>query len=314
MLHVTNGDCAAARLREGGIQGDLLPWRDVLHAGPVPARLSLEELSRVRADFIASSGWTERRKARADFRRRDRELARFRDHEEVVLWFEHDLYDQLQLIQILGWFAERDSKRVRLTLIQTADYLGEMPALKLVRLFPKRRPVTSRQLALGARAWRAFREPEPKRLLDVLDRDTSALPFLDGALLRLFEEYPSARNGLSRTEAQALRKLLEGPQRLAELFVHTAHHSEQRVFLGDLSFQSILENLAGKPSIIRIAPRNGKPFWAGSAELTTLGRSIVHGTADLIEARGIDRWIGGTHLHGKEAVWRWNPDTLRLEN
>jgi hypothetical protein len=35
------------------------------------------------------------------FERRDEAITRFRDHEEVVLWFEHDLFDQLQLIQIL---------------------------------------------------------------------------------------------------------------------------------------------------------------------------------------------------------------------
>jgi hypothetical protein len=59
MLHVTNGDSAAEGIRASGVAGEVLPWRDVLHEGPVPAGLALAELSRVRAGFIADKGWGE---------------------------------------------------------------------------------------------------------------------------------------------------------------------------------------------------------------------------------------------------------------
>ena len=53
-LHVTNGDSTAAGLREGGVTGDVLPWRDVLHEGPVPP-LAPAALARVRARFLAEA-------------------------------------------------------------------------------------------------------------------------------------------------------------------------------------------------------------------------------------------------------------------
>ena len=56
VLHITNGDSAVGLMREGGISGDILPWRDVLHDGPVPGGLDLEALSRVRARFLADRG------------------------------------------------------------------------------------------------------------------------------------------------------------------------------------------------------------------------------------------------------------------
>src|SRR6185369_11209179 len=108
MLHITNGDTAVQTLESGGVAGDILPWRDVLHDGPVPADLSLDELSRVRARFIADCGWGEFEDVVADFESRDRTLTSFGDHGEVTLWFEHDLYDQLQLIQLLDYFANQD--------------------------------------------------------------------------------------------------------------------------------------------------------------------------------------------------------------
>ncbi|HYW10257.1 MAG TPA: DUF1835 domain-containing protein, partial [Longimicrobium sp.] len=100
-LHVTNGDHAADALRAAGMSGTVVAWRDVLHEGPVPAGLALPELGAVRAAWIAEQGW-----GAADFRERDAALARFATHDETVLWFEHDLYDQLQLLQVVDWLAE----------------------------------------------------------------------------------------------------------------------------------------------------------------------------------------------------------------
>ena len=67
MLHIVNGDCAIEALKDSGIEGDFLSWLDVLHDVPVPEGLSLEELSEVRADFIADCDWTVLEKAKNAF-------------------------------------------------------------------------------------------------------------------------------------------------------------------------------------------------------------------------------------------------------
>ena len=109
-LNITNGDVAADRIRRSRIPGEVLVWRDVLHEGPVPGGLSLEELSDVRAHFLAGCPWgLSEPSVREQFARRDEHLRRWADYEDVVLWFEHDLYDQLQLLQLLDWFADTDA-------------------------------------------------------------------------------------------------------------------------------------------------------------------------------------------------------------
>lgn len=47
--------------------------------------------------------------------------------------------------------------------------------------------------------WQAFRSTSPKKWHDLLNTDTSALPFLNGVIIRLLEDYPNSSNGLSRT-------------------------------------------------------------------------------------------------------------------
>src|SRR5579871_3022133 len=114
MLHVTNG--SSVSLDRTGLGGEILTWVDVLHEGPVPAGLGLAELSRLRGIFL-DGAWPREPSAVDTLEERDRALSRFTEHEEVALWFEHDLYDQLQLIQILDWLRDRTAGRTRLSLI-----------------------------------------------------------------------------------------------------------------------------------------------------------------------------------------------------
>src|ERR1043166_10033772 len=124
MLHITNGDSTVRIMEQARIAGDILPWRDVLHEGPTPAGLTLGEMSRVRARFIAASGWRAPGEVESGFRARDAKLLSFREHGEVVLWFEHDLYDQIQLLQLLAWFSEHAPGDTALSMICIDEYLG----------------------------------------------------------------------------------------------------------------------------------------------------------------------------------------------
>jgi hypothetical protein len=124
MLHITNGDSAAEGIRQTHLPGTVLAWRNVLHEGPVPTDLSLHELSAVRATFIAAEGWAPADEAAADFARRDATLARFMEHDEVCLWFEHDLYDQLQCLQILDWLAGERPGNTLLSMVCIGQFPG----------------------------------------------------------------------------------------------------------------------------------------------------------------------------------------------
>ena len=102
LLHVTNGESAGNSLRQTALGGAVLPWQDVLHDGPVPA-VPRPEFLRVRAGFLSDCGWGSRRAILSSLERRDRQLVEaLRGGSQVVLWFEHDLYDQLQLLDALA--------------------------------------------------------------------------------------------------------------------------------------------------------------------------------------------------------------------
>lgn len=325
MLHITNGDTAAERIRAVALDGSVLAWQDVLHEGPVPADLALEELSEVRARFIASQGWGRLEDVRAEFHRRDGVLVGFRDHEEVVLWFEHDLYDQLQLLQVLDWLAGQPWGATVVSLIcidahpevQPFHGLGQLDSAQVAALFPSREPVTAEVLQLARRAWRAFRAPEPSDLGALIaGPDVSLLPFLAPALLRHLEQFPGTRTGLSRTETAILEGAgHHGPRSVGDIYT-AAQMSEEARFMGDATFWSYLDRLVSAPHPLLRAPagewqppgpgRSQVDFAAQYLTLTDTGEAVLRGEADHVALNGIDRWLGGVHLQGHQPRWRWD--------
>jgi hypothetical protein len=222
-LHVTNGDSAAGTLRATALGGDVLAWQDVLHEGPL-ADVADDDLRLLRARFLASHGWGEAESIAAGLRERDETLdAAVREGRPVVLWFEHDLYDQLQLLQVLARLP--DVLRGPVELVQSETYLGSLDVADLERLWPTRVPVDGATVVVARAAWTAVLDG---RVEDALRLDTRRLPWLAPALRRLLEE----REPLPRTRRQLLRALESGPRRPPEAFL-ASQEQEEAIFLGD---------------------------------------------------------------------------------
>ena len=294
MLHITNGDCAAQVLARA-VQGEILPWRDVLHEGPVHASLPLEALSRRRAAFVAAAGWGSLSEVSSQFQDRDARLGQSGSHDEVVLWFEHDLYDQLQLIQLLDWFAARPHPR--LSLVCEAEYLGTMTPARAAELFGMRAAVTQEQLKTGSMAWGAFGSSNPRAIRIDAYRE---LPFLGPGLRRLLEEYPWTSDGLSRLERQVLEALRDGPLPFAELFPRAHHRREDPVWLGDTALAWHLARLAADGFV---SMKNDA--YAATAH----GLDIVEGRTDAWSSPRRPRWIGGHEV--RDGRLRWDGKGVR---
>jgi hypothetical protein len=319
-LHVTNGDVAAELIRLAEVSGEVTVTADVLHEGPAPSGLPPERWRKVRARYLAESGYDDYDSCLAALTRWDRTLEDYRSFEEVILWFEHDLFDQLLLIRVLDGFAGRNLGGTELSLICIGEFpgvvpfhgLGQLSPRQMASLLDRRQRINEGQKLLARDAWRAFCAPQPGGLEALLRRDLSPLPFLAGALRRHLEEFPATTNGLSRSERQALRGLAEGASTFEELFRAT-QDMEERVFMGDASFLRVLRELAAPPRpLLRLEPAPNGSVRGQRLSLTTTGRAVLEGRDDWVRIHGIDRWLGGVHLQGSAAVWRWDGTAGRL--
>jgi hypothetical protein len=247
-LHVTNGDAVAPALRDATGE-EVVVWRDVLHEGPVPASLGPDELAQVRAKHLAARGWVDEATALAGMRERDARLAAHPPEAEVVLWFEDDLYDALQLAQIDDRLAGRAGPvlRVRLPHDRRGIDLATLPREPHV-------PTPD--------AFAALRSPDPRAWIGV--------PGFE----RLLEELPDPDTGLGRAEREivaALRR--DGPLTPLRLFVAVAEQ-EEVPWIGDTIVFALADDLA--PLVVRRGeryalagepPREVRERWLGGVLL-----------------------------------------------
>jgi hypothetical protein len=303
LVHVTNGDSTAASLLQTTLVERIVVWRDVLHEGPVPD-VGEAELRVARARVLGASV--------GELEERDAALAAGRDG-GYLLWFEADLYDQLQIAQILARLADLRVPAERITLICIGEYLGiahfgglgELRPDQLEGL-PAAAAVTlgDDALALGTRAWAALRAPDPRGFADIVAARSPALRFMPEAFDRLGREYPWTRDGLSLTERRLLAAIAEGAATAGEAFVRGAAR-EARPYLGDTWAFAALERLA-RAEVPLVSTGAGIVDRHAAVALADAGRAVLDGSADHVALNGIDRWIGGVHLVGRDVPWRWD--------
>jgi redox-sensitive transcriptional activator SoxR len=326
LLHVTNGESAGNTLRRTALGGAVLSWQDTLHAGPVPA-LPRRRLLETRAGFLAGCGWGGRPALRSVLERRDRQLLEaFRGDRGVVLWFEHDLSDQLQLLDVLA-LAHAENAAPELVVIgsfagkPSFAGLGELTAGELETLWPSRRRAEPSTLREAAEIWAAFQAPEPTALAERATRESARLPFVAPALRRLLDELPAPADGLSGTERRALEAVAAGARTAPAAFVAT-QRLEEAPFHGDTWFyravselgqgaERLLETDEGAPLPAPPPLGDARRFGRLELRLTAAGERTLRGEADRVELLGIDRWIGGTHVT-PGSVWRWDSRASRL--
>jgi hypothetical protein len=271
----------------------VIAWRDVLHEGPVPEGLSHAELREARARFIAESDWAPYDETLRWLADRDRAVEAA---EHLVLWFEHDLYDQLQLLQVLALALEVGGT---VELVQQNRNLGEIDSGHVSQLLGGRRPVTEAQRELARSAWAGFRSRDPMDVQAIADGDTSALPFLGPALHRHLQQFPARRNGLARTERLIVEAVATGASTRPVVF-EAVQAREEAPFMGDVVFWTYLD---------RLEPLVGRD---GDLRLTAIGEAVLAGDEDWIELNGIARWLGGVHLSGQRIPWRWDEARRRV--
>ena len=311
-VHIRCGSDIRQPLQDAGFVGDFLEFSDPQWMGPLSDGPDFVEQ---RARVIGEAAGMPPASVAAKLRREYDGLATVADrYGRVVIWCEHDPYDQLFLARVLAEFAGR--KRLpHLELIAIDGFpaierfhgLGQLSAAALRSLWGGRVAVTAPLLKLGAAVWSALRDPSPQALYAIAVGGTPELPMMTGALLRHLRELPNV-NGLSATQHWALWALRDAPQTVSQVFWVVNTQIDQLPFMGDLFLRAMLSDMQ------RVAP---PPFlvdedtaaqrWSRQRlSLTPSGRMLIYAALDWMSLNPPERWVGGVRIAPDGPVWRWS--------
>ncbi|MDT3425365.1 hypothetical protein J2Z22_000881 [Paenibacillus forsythiae] len=327
MLHITNGDSVADKLRQGVVQGEVMAWREIYSVGPVFRDMAKKPNRERRARYLEQNLGIPREEY-LRIEEQERILRDLKRYNEVVLWFEYDLFDQTMLCYLLHYFAAQTLGDTKLSLLCIGDYpgverfrgLGQLTVKQLRALSGTWRPVSERELATGSAMWEAYTSPLPEEHTRFLQADTSALPFVNKAFEAHLSRIPSVYNGLGAVE-QATLEITSGSEYAPHALFGEVGERLHMLGMGDLEYWGHLRNMSREPyPLLHIQGLEAFPDFSHAAPsfadcritVSELGRKILAGEEDWASLKDMDQWYGGLHLGGESGVWRWDTVSNRL--
>lgn len=356
-LHIVNGDSTADMLANiPELSGDVIVWRDVLHEGLVLPSAH-PEYSTTRATFIAqmlclvdikASYKQQFDQVKSDFDTRARLFKAIAQYQEIVLWFEHDLYDQLQLLEVLQQMNSELITESNCYLVSINQHIetpffhgfGNLTLAQLHQLYPNKTSITPEHRDYAQYFWSLITADNPSKIPFILKNTLAIFPYLSAAIRRYCQEFPSVENGLTRTQQnllsciaqpaatlpyyrycltkynlddqqQSLRyqQTLSQPASTKRIFLQM-QDLEVSPFMGDLGIEKELYLLSTltRPLIKQNSPNNGQQ---GYYQLTEAGLSLLNNNAHWLDYNDYDVYRGGVHITSKK-TWFWCESSLQF--
>ncbi|PVZ70341.1 DUF1835 domain-containing protein [Pelagibaculum spongiae] len=277
LLHIRCGSDIHPQLEQAGLleNADFLEFSDPFCLGPINHKsLNLKNIDpwvSQRSQFIAEAfelDFTEvQQKQQSSYQL----LSNASQYSQIILWFEHDCYDQLILIYLLFRLSQQKLKPGQLQLIcinQHAELeqthgrfigLGQLNSEQIQQLWQQKKPVTNGQLIAASCSWERLAKQQP---LQIITSNTgTTLPFLKQALQR----YAEQQSKVSLTDQITLDILQQkSPITFSELF-KAYQEKEPQPWLGDLMYWYLLRGMA-ENGLVNIEPsqRTQNNCWASS--------------------------------------------------
>ena len=127
VVHILNGDSTSYAIKEGGIKGDTIVWREMLVEGPLDKNFGSDAFWKKRYSFFENELGVSNLEY---YDKTIKEIIKIKDltsYNEVVLWFEFDLFCQVNVIALCSYLLQYYRNDINYYLVCTGkekDKLG----------------------------------------------------------------------------------------------------------------------------------------------------------------------------------------------
>lgn len=305
-LHLLNGDTTLQQFKQTNIPGATFVWREILCEGPTVVAIGSKSHWETRATFLkkfSPDGFEKYfQSLREEMDRVDLDL-----YDEVVLWFEYDLFCQINLLGAISWLRSKLGKKMpRFSLICLSKHsaydrlvgLGEIKASEYPNLLRARQVLSELDLSFAEQLWRLYCSQKHDQLLDLIETQSSAnFPYLAPAIKAHYRRFPNSHNGLTEIE-ETILQLLFKEAKTPHSIVSNLLRMENYYGFGDLQYFKLLESLA--------------PLLEENKAILSLnekGKTVLENRESFRSFRVEKAVYGGASI----AAFQWNINTSLLE-
>lgn len=214
-LHIANGDDIFDRLQALKIPGEVLVWREMLCEGPTVQDLGSPEFLQVRKTFLKEAYDISEEEYEAEFISELLKLESLKEYEEIILWFEFDLFSHINMMAAISHLMELEGK-APIYLVCSGWVKGEKELTALSELnmkqfqehYDNKLLLTQEDLETAALMWEIYCSKNPLRIKAEIKK-TSNFQYLSSCLRAYIERFPNAKSGLNSLETNILRLIQE---------------------------------------------------------------------------------------------------------
>ena len=214
-LHITNGDDLSDKIRQLSLPGDLVTWREMLCEGPSAMEVGEKDFFSLRKGFLQKSYGVSKKEYSDKFIRELDKLAAINNYDEIILWFEFDLFSHMNMLGLIS-FLLQNKKQDPLYLVcsrklegeREMNPLSELSEKQLGQHYENRFRLTRDDLTTAQMIWELYCSKNPKRLASEVRRTTN-FEYLASSIRAHIERFPNSKNGLNALEVNVLKLIRE---------------------------------------------------------------------------------------------------------
>ena len=289
LLHITNGDSFTERLTGLKLKGDIITWREMLCEGKTETNVGSESFWKTRFEFLNKHYKVTKSIFIEKTLKEYRSLCNHKQQDQIVLWFEYDLFCQVNMLAVLSWLkANRRYAEISLVCSGKEDDtdklygLNELNDEQLLTLYENRTVLSQNDVEYADYVWQLYCSDNPIRLENLRDFDQFQFEYLSDAMQAHLRRFPTIKNGLNAPENSILDISDSRKHKSKSELLGTILKNQGNYGFGDSQFERILTTL--KPLYTSFNP----------VKLTKKGKEILEGkTSYYAVIRDNDAYLGG---------------------
>ena len=176
-----------------------------------------EEFLKLRKRFLKEQYKVSEKEYQEKFIDELEKLAAINNYDEIVLWFEFDLFSHMNMLGLIS-FLIQNKKQDPLYLVCSKKLKGEKEMAPLSQLSTKylkqhynhRFQLTEDDISTAQLIWELYCSRNPQRLLSEIKKTTN-FEYLASSIRTHIERFPSATSGLNSLERQILKLIKTHP-------------------------------------------------------------------------------------------------------
>jgi len=288
-LHITNGDSFTQKLKTLRLKGEIITWREMLCEGKTETNVGSESFWKTRFDFLhknykVSKSWFVEKTLKEY-----RSLCNHKQQDQIILWFEYDLFCQINMLAVLSWL-KKHRRYAEIYLVCSGDEdetnrlyrLNDLSDEQLLSSYENKVKLSQNDIEYADYVWQLYCSDNPIRLENLIDFDNYQFDYLSDAIKVHLRRFPTIKNGLNELENRVLEFSLQQKPKSKKELLSSLIQNQGFYGFGDTQYERVITNL--RPLFSSFNP----------VRLSRKGKEILEGKTNYYsQIRDNEDYLGG---------------------